>query len=87
MPFTSRILLFLFRFNPARSICSAKEFPLNGSSPLSRAHSLKFLSSTLVLLCHKFILRMVCWQQGQRGRVRAMVRAIMTRTEVIEFAT
>jgi hypothetical protein len=41
----------------------------------------------LVLLCHKFILRVMRWQQGQRGRVRAMARAIVTRTDVIELVT
>ena len=43
--------------------------------------------SLLVLLCHKFVLRVMRWQQGQRGRVRAMARAIATRTEVIELVT
>jgi CheY-like chemotaxis protein len=41
----------------------------------------------LVLLCHKFALRVVRWQQGHRGSVRAMAWAMATRTEVIEFAT
>jgi hypothetical protein len=41
----------------------------------------------LILLCHKFALRVVRWQQGHRGSVRAMAWAMATRTEVIEFAT
>lgn len=40
----------------------------------------------LILLCHKVMRRVVCWQQGQRGSVRAMARAIATRTDVMEFA-
>jgi hypothetical protein len=32
-------------------------------------------------------LRVVRWQQGHRGSVRAMAWAMATRTEVIEFAT
>jgi hypothetical protein len=43
--------------------------------------------SLLVLLCHKFALCLVRWQHGQRSSVLAMVRAIATRTDVIEFAT
>lgn len=38
----------------------------------------------LVPLCHKFV---VHWQQGQRGKRREMVRAIATRTDVMEFGT
>ena len=49
-----------------------------------RAGHLKL--NPLVLLCHKFMRRVVCWQQGQRGSVRAMARAIATRTDVMEFA-
>jgi hypothetical protein len=41
----------------------------------------------LVLLCHKFIGRVVHWQHGHRGRVRLMARAIVIRTDVIEFGT
>ena len=41
----------------------------------------------LVLLCQKFILRVMRWQQGQRGRVRAMAWAIATRAELIELVT
>ena len=33
------------------------------------------------------ILRVACWQHGQRGRVLAIARAIVTRTDVMEFAT
>jgi hypothetical protein len=32
-------------------------------------------------------LRVIRWQQGHRGSVRAMARAMATRTDVIEFAT
>ncbi len=43
--------------------------------------------SSLVLLCHKTILRVSRWQQGLRGRALAMARAIATRTDVIEVGT
>ena len=55
---------------------------------MSRGQKIKGMASTLlVLLCHKFILRVIRWQQGQRGRVRAMARAIATRTDVIVLVT
>ena len=44
-------------------------------------------ANALVLLCHKFARRMARWQHGQRGRVRAMARAMTTRTDVIEVRT
>jgi hypothetical protein len=47
----------------------------------------KFLVGPIVLLCHKAVRRMVCWQHGQRGRVREIARAIAMRTDVIELAT
>ena len=51
------------------------------------SHGVEASEWTLVLLCHKFVLRLIRWQQGQRGRVRAMSRAMVTRTDVIEFVT
>ena len=41
----------------------------------------------LVLLCHKFMCCVVRWQHGQRGKARAIVRAMAIRTDVIEFGT
>jgi hypothetical protein len=41
----------------------------------------------LFLLCHKFIRLAARWQHGQRGSVLAMMRAIATRTDVMEFVT
>jgi hypothetical protein len=41
----------------------------------------------IVLLCHKSDRRVMRWQQGQRGRTRAIARAMTVRTEVIEVAT
>ena len=55
--------------------------------PLSFISQGRFGESGLILLCHKFAVRVVRWQQGHRGSVRAMARAMATRTEVIEFAT
>jgi hypothetical protein len=46
-----------------------------------------FFRSLLILLCHKRVWRVVRWQQGQRGRLRAMARAIVILTDVIEFGT
>jgi hypothetical protein len=46
-----------------------------------------FINGLIILLCHKFALRVIRWQQGHRGSVRAMARAMATRTDVIEFAT
>ena len=43
--------------------------------------------ASVVLLCHKLMCRVVRWQQGHRGSVRAMAQAIATRTDVMEFAT
>jgi hypothetical protein len=40
-----------------------------------------------VLLCHKFLFRVLRWQHGQRGKLRAMARAMAIRMEVIEFGT
>ena len=45
------------------------------------------LGDYLVLLCHKFVCCMVRWQHGQRGKARAIVRAMAIRTDVIEFGT
>ncbi len=41
----------------------------------------------LILLCHKLRWCLWCWQHGHRGMLRAMARAIATRTDVIEFGT
>ena len=41
----------------------------------------------LILLCHKFMCCMVRWQHGQRGKARAIARAMAIRTDVIEFGT
>jgi len=43
--------------------------------------------NALVLLCHRLRRRVWHWQHGHRGSVRAMARAIATRTDVIEFGT
>ena len=45
------------------------------------------VGSFLILLCHKFIRLAARWQHGQRGSVLAMMRAIATRTDVMEFVT
>ncbi len=60
--------------------------PFSRANPTPLEVSLGFSRSRIVLLCHKFMRRVVCWQQGQRGSVRAMARAIATRTDVMEFA-
>ncbi len=44
-------------------------------------------AGTLFLLCHKFVDRVPRWQQGHRGRMRLMARAIVIRTDVMEFGT
>ena len=41
----------------------------------------------LILLCHKFVCCVVRWQHGQRGKARAIARAMAIRTDVIEFGT
>jgi hypothetical protein len=41
----------------------------------------------LVLLCHKVRRCVLRWQHGHLGIVRAMARAMTTRTEEIELAT
>ena len=43
--------------------------------------------ATLILLCQKTVWRVERWQQGQRGRMRLIVRAMAIRTELIEFGT
>ena len=46
-----------------------------------------FFRILLVLLCHRLNRPDSRWQHGQRGRVRAMARAMATRTVVMEFGT
>jgi len=46
-----------------------------------------FLGGWIVLLCHKLRRRPWRWQHGHRGMLRAMARAIATRTDVIELGT
>jgi len=47
----------------------------------------RFSDNLLLLLCHKLARLIFRWQHGHRVRVRAMARAITTRTDVIEFGT
>jgi hypothetical protein len=42
---------------------------------------------SLFLLCHKMRRRVLRWQQGHLWMVRAMARAMATRTDVMELGT
>jgi hypothetical protein len=54
----------------------------------SRFEAVKpFRISWLILLCHKSVRQISRRQHRHRGSVRALARAVVTGTEVIEFAT